>query len=156
MESEKGAGSTFSFTLPCEIIPSSRPSATEPVQAILPVANSVILVAEDDEANLIYFENILRNEGLGVITASNGQDAIDRIHEHPEISLVLMDMKMPLMDGMEATKRIKSIRRELPVVAITAFAMSGDKKKILEAGCDGYLSKPLTKEVLLAKVKEFI
>ena len=72
--------------------------------------------------------------------------------EHPEISLVLMDLKMPVMDGFEATQKIKSFRKDLPVIAITAFAMSGDEKRILEAGCDDYIAKPIKRETLRKKL----
>ena len=79
----------------------------------------------------------------------NGKEAVDQCREHPEISLVLMDMKMPVMDGYEATREIKSFRKDLPVIAVTAYAMKSDEKKVLKAGCDDYLAKPVEKNTLM-------
>ena len=71
------------------------------------------------------------------------------------ISLVLMDLKMPVMDGFEATKEIKLFRPDLPVIAITAYALSGDENRALEAGCDDYIAKPFEREILLYKLKKY-
>ena len=117
--------------------------------------NPVILIVEDDENNLFFMESILNNYKIITITAENGKEAVDKCHEHPEISLVLMDLRMPVMDGLEATRKIKLFRKDLPVIAVTAFAMREDEKKALEAGCDGYLSKPINKESLLGKLSQF-
>jgi CheY-like chemotaxis protein len=67
-----------------------------------------------------------------------------------------MDMKMPDIDGFEATRQIKLIRKDVPVIAITAYAMSGDEERVLAAGCDGYLSKPISKKKLMEKMEEFV
>ena len=155
MESEKGAGSTFSFTIPYKTPTGEAPLVTGSKPIAATEMKKVVLVAEDDDSNLFLLESILGKSGISMISAFNGQEAIDCCRSHPEISLVLMDMKMPVMDGMEATRVIKSFRADLPIVAITAFAMSGDEKMILEAGCDKYLPKPVQKDKLISILKSY-
>jgi PAS domain S-box-containing protein len=155
VESEKGHGSTFFFTIPHEgmkealVLPVSEKTA-------VPVLNKpVILIAADDESNRFYLKKILTKVSVMVLSATDGKEAMEQCHAHPEISLVLMDLKMPVMDGFEATREIKSFRKDLPIIALTAFAMNGDKKRALEAGCDDYLSKPVSREVFLDKLKKY-
>ena len=145
LESEKGAGSTFFFEIPYDgIVP--EPISVEPKgNKVFIENNPVVLIAEDDESNLFYLERILTKRGVVVFTSVDGKEAVEQCHSHPEISLVLMDLKMPVMDGFEATRSIRFFRKELPIIAITAFSMSGDKKKALEAGCNEYLAKPVSK-----------
>jgi CheY-like chemotaxis protein len=114
-----------------------------------------VLIAEDDESNRFYLEKILTTGSIMVFSAINGKKAVEQCRAHPEISLVLMDLKMPVMDGFEATRAIRSFRKDLPIIAITAFAMSGEKKRVLEAGCDDYLSKPVSSNALLGKLKRY-
>ncbi len=115
-----------------------------------------VLIAEDDEANLYYLHTLLKKADLKVFVAGNGKQAVDFCKKHPEISLVLMDIRMPEMDGIEATRTIKTFRKELPIIAVTAYAMNGDEKKALEAGCDDYLTKPLNRMVLFEKMRQFL
>jgi CheY-like chemotaxis protein len=91
-----------------------------------------------------------------VIHASNGKEAIELFKTTPGIQLILMDIKMPVMDGLEATRQIKAINRNVPVIAITAYAMAGDESRILDAGCDHYLVKPVNKKLLLEKMAKYI
>jgi len=114
-----------------------------------------ILIAEDDESNLFYLATILKRANLTIFSAYNGKEAVEHCQLHPEIALVLMDIRMPVMDGMEATREIKTFRKELPIIAVTAFAMSCDEKKAREAGCDDYLTKPLNKRLLFEKIGYF-
>jgi len=90
-----------------------------------------------------------------LLSAKNGQEAVDLCHNHPEIDLILMDIKMPVMNGMEATRLIKSFRKDLPIIAVTAFAQSGDEHRFREAGCDDYISKPINKTKLLSLIQEY-
>jgi CheY-like chemotaxis protein len=113
------------------------------------------LVAEDDETNFFYLNALLKMETQAtVLHASNGREAIDMFKENPGIGLILMDIKMPEIDGLEATRQIKQINSEVPIIAITAYAMSGDKERVLAAGCDDYLRKPINKKNLLKKMGE--
>ncbi|MCX6278820.1 MAG: response regulator [Bacteroidetes bacterium] len=120
-----------------------------------PSSSLSILIAEDDESNLFYLATILKKANLNIITAFNGKQAVDYCHLHPDVGLVLMDIRMPVMDGIEATREIKSFRKELPIIAVTAFAMTGDEKKAREAGCDDYLTKPLNKRLLFEKISHY-
>lgn len=155
MESEKGSGSTFLFTLPYDEkspgVPSSEKMKAESPKLIEPV----ILIAEDDESNYLYLEALLRKASVKILLAPNGKAAVELCQAHPEISLILMDIKMPVMDGLEATREIKSFRKDIPIIAVTAFAMSGDETKALNAGCDDYLAKPVKKEILLERLKRY-
>ena len=156
VESEKGKGSAFSFTLPCSVLGLGiiyKKDETEQTTGNL--KNHVILVAEDDESNSLFIETVLRKTKIPVLVANNGKTAVDLCQEHPEISIVLMDIKMPVMDGLQATREIKSFRKDLPIIALTAYAMSTDEQRVHEAGCDDYLTKPLNREDLMKKLKLF-
>ena len=155
LESEKGTGSAFYFSMPAEVSFSSVLKPDEGIVFPEPEKNHVILIAEDDESNMRYLESILQKKHATIFKAANGREAVDQCRNHPEISVVLMDIKMPVLDGLEATSEIKSFRKELPVIAITAYAMSGDEKRMLDAGCDGYLSKPVGKNDLLEKLQNY-
>jgi len=154
VNSEKGVGSTFYFSLPFErnIIEISDTSLN-----IYPVQldkDQLVLIAEDDDSNMRYLERILKKANIQFVKAVNGNEAVNQCRENPGITLVLMDIKMPELDGLEATKIIKSFRSKLPVIAITAYAMSCDEKRLLEAGCDSYLAKPFGSEALLSVIKK--
>ena len=156
LESEKGRGTTFYFhTQIREVAPVK---VREPVitPRINPAERPVILVAEDDEPNFLFLKTLLKRRGYDVIWASNGNEAVSLCHDHPEISLVLMDIRMPEMDGLSATRLIKSAMPELPVIAVTAFAMSGDEQKAIEAGCDDYIPKPINEALFVHKVSVVI
>lgn len=154
VESEKGKGSTFFLQMPYDNgwKETAIPELAEEKVAVL--NSQVVLIAEDDESNRFYLEKILKTGSVRVFLAKDGKEAVEQCRTHPEISLVFMDLKMPVMDGYEATRAIRSFRKDLPIIALTAFAMSGDKKRALEAGCDDYLSKPVSREVLLDKLKK--
>lgn len=115
--------------------------------------NMAILIAEDDKANYMLIRQIIKNEGFEILHAVNGKEAIDACYNNNNISIVLMDLKMPVMDGYEATRLIKEFRPDLPVIAVTAFAMNGEKEKAMNAGCDEYITKPFRREQLLSLIK---
>ena len=113
-----------------------------------------ILLAEDDVTNMTMLTRLLEKMGCEVAQAGNGQEAVRAVEEN-DVDLVLMDIQMPVMDGVEATKRIRSNPRigdkaRIPIIAVTAFAMSGDREKFLQAGMDDYLAKPLSVKTLVA------
>lgn len=91
-----------------------------------------------------------------VLEASNGLEAIEIVRENPKLDLILMDMKMPEMDGYEATKQIKEIRPELPILAQTAYAFKEEQDLARQAGCDDYITKPLNRQILEEKIKKLI
>ncbi|SDC14887.1 response regulator [Williamwhitmania taraxaci] len=111
-----------------------------------------ILVVEDDDLNFNYIDIVMELEGLTVLWAKNGVEAIALFDQHPEISIILMDIRMPAMDGYEATRQIRTRNSTIPIIAITAFAQLSDKEKSLDAGCNDYLSKPVRKDDLLKAI----
>ena len=110
-----------------------------------------ILIAEDEEINFLFLEILLKNEvdlHCSIVHAKNGEEAVAICRKNPEIDFVLMDLKMPVMDGFEAIKLIKEFRPELPIVAQTAFSSAEDKERVFAAGFNDFLSKPISQEAL--------
>lgn len=157
MESEEGVGSTFSFSLPLIF---SEKKADVPSHAEsfpdFPVKGNLILVVEDDDINLSFLNEVLKKSGYNLIYAKTGEEAVKICSENREISLVLMDIKLPVMNGYEATTRIKNMRPDLPVIAQTAYAQHLDKDKVFASGCSDYIVKPYKKEDLLNKIHQHL
>ena len=116
---------------------------------------SKILVVDDDIRNIYSLTNLLEEQGMNCVTAENGKIALRKLKESSDIELVLMDVMMPEMDGYEATKAIRAIDAfsKLPVIALTANAMKGDREKCLSAGMSDYIAKPLNIEQLLSLMR---
>ena len=119
-------------------------------------AGKTILIAEDEETNYSLLENIISTTKAKVVWAKTGVEAVNYCKNNDNIDLVLMDLKMPDLNGLEATKIIKKFNKSLPIIAQTAFAMPNDEDNCLRAGCDDYLSKPLKIDNILRKINEFI
>jgi PAS domain S-box-containing protein len=155
VESEKGFGTTFYFTVPLKADNQNKPepiiSQVNRSEAVLPV----ILIAEDDLMSDIYLKNILRPYTSNIYKAANGKEAMVMCAKNPEISLVLMDLKMPVMDGFEATRQIRTFRKDLPIIAISAYALAKDKKEAYEAGVTDFLPKPVGKAELFEKLRKY-
>ncbi len=115
-----------------------------------------ILVVEDEEINFILIDKFLANLPLKIIHAKNGQEAIEKYKQNQDIELVLMDIKMPVLNGFEATVELKKINPSLIIVAQTAYAMKEDRKKALDIGCDDYISKPLKHILLVDMIKKYL
>jgi len=146
VESESLKGSTFSFTIPyIEItVPKKiQDTLTEGVKNHK-WDHHTILVAEDEMFNYSYIEEILSHTRVNILHAWDGREAVEFVRRHPEISLVLMDIKMPEMDGYTATRLIKKMRPQLPVIAQTAYALSENRENTIQAGFDHYISKPVS------------
>jgi PAS domain S-box-containing protein len=155
--SSVGKGSVFYLTIPLEegkVTPIDRPE--EPAKSKLDWTDKIILIAEDVESNFQLLETLLRKTGANIMWAKNGVEAIEVTQKTKGIDMILMDIQMPVLNGFEATKAIKKTHESLPVIAITAFALEGDKEKILQAGCDDYISKPVRSKELFAKMSKFI
>ena len=114
--------------------------------------SKVILIVEDDETSFLLLQAYLASRNYKLLYATNGKEAIDLFKDHPEIDLILMDLKMPVLDGYLATKQIREFDSKIPIIAQTAYALSGDSEKALQAGCDDYVTKPLSKNDLLSKI----
>jgi PAS domain S-box-containing protein len=157
LDSEEGVGSCFYLTVPINQHPEISVPEMPGINIKESLNGSEILIAEDDETNFYYLNALLKKEtDAHILHAVNGKEAVELFRSNRTIKLILMDIKMPEMDGFEATRQIKQIDKTIPVIAITAYAMSGDEERIISAGFDGYLSKPLTKMSLLKKMEEFI
>lgn len=152
-ESEPGKGSKFYFQFPIEdvVITNDQKQATLKELDYTVLSGKTVLVAEDEDINFIYIDELLKKHGVNIIHARNGKEAVDLYVANKQIDLVLMDIKMPIMDGYEATRIIKEKKTNVPIIAQTAYALAGEKDKIIEAGCDDYLSKPI-KPVSLFKL----
>jgi two-component system, cell cycle response regulator DivK len=118
-------------------------------------SDKIILVAEDIELNYMYIHEILEPTGAIIIHAENGKKAVDYCFNNENIDLVLMDILMPVMNGYDATKQIKSFRKDIPVIAQTAYALTEDRGKALKAGCDDFIAKPIGRNELLRKIDRF-
>ena len=116
------------------------------------------LIAEDEEVNYLYIETLIYNifSNSEILHAKNGQEAIDICKANSNISLILMDIKMPIMNGYEATKQIKKFRPNLPIVAQTAYSTLEDKNKSISAGCEAFISKPIKKEILNEIIAKYL
>lgn len=117
--------------------------------------DKVILVVEDVDTNKIFFDAALRRTSAKILWAKDGQQAIDLFKEN-NVDLVLMDLQLPVMDGYTATREIKKINPNIPVIAQTAHVMSGEREKCMEAGCDDYLAKPIRLQILIETLSRFL
>lgn len=156
VKSEKGTGSCFSFSIPyypCkeEKILSEMISIVD----VTPSTVSTILIAEDDYTSFLYLESLLSGKGITFIHTSNGADTIKTVRENPGISLILMDIRMPGMTGIEATRQIRKFNRTVPIIAQTAYALAGDKELAIDAGCNDYISKPINRSDLQRLVYQY-
>jgi signal transduction histidine kinase/CheY-like chemotaxis protein len=161
--SELGRGTVFAVTLPCEAtVNVSAPALAATASVTSPTGatpQSVrILVVEDNQVNQKVVTAVLRKRGFYIELANDGQEALNKLEKSAAFDLVLMDVQMPVLDGLEATRIIRKEARWklLPIIAMTAHAMNGDKERCLEAGMSGYISKPVHPSLLLSTVDEFL
>jgi PAS domain S-box-containing protein len=152
--SELGKGSTFSFTIPYKASNEEHFTSNGHVNKPKLKEGITILVVEDEEINWFYLYEILRKK-TRPINAVSGAQALEMLKSNPDIEIVLMDIKLPDINGLELTRIIKSLNPEIKVIAQTAFALSGDREKALEAGCSEYISKPVNKDALLDLIATF-
>jgi PAS domain S-box-containing protein len=158
VESEPGKGSTFYFTIPYNYIefPIQDESKNGANAAPVLYTGKTILIAEDEEINYLYFKQIFKHTHASVIWVKNGLEAIEAVKNNPDIALVLMDCKMPQLDGYSATVEIKKINPTLPIVAQTAFAMADEQEKAMESGCNEYISKPIRVKELFVILNKYL
>ena len=116
-----------------------------------------ILVVEDQEDNRQILRDLLASVGYEMFEAHDGQQALGAVTEHKP-DLILMDIQLPVMDGYEATRRIKAdpATKDIPIIVVTSYALSGDEAKARDAGCDAYVTKPYSPRQLLAKIREYL
>jgi len=157
VDSISGEGSRFWFILPRHEVPlKHEASLRTPSSNMKSWEGKKILIAEDDHSNYYFLFEAIKDTGVEVIWSKDGEETIKLFRQHEDLSLVLMDINMPLMNGYECTKVIKQERQNLPVIAQTAYAMSGEREISKEAGCDDYLSKPIKVNELLNTISKYI
>ena len=122
----------------------------------LSLSGKNILIVEDEEANANLLKEILTTKNINYIHVSDGKSAVKECKENSNIDLVLMDIKLPIMDGYTATKKIKELKPKLPIIAQTAYALKLDKTKAINAGCDDYISKPIKEEKLVELIRTLV
>ncbi len=156
VESSPGKGSRFHFTIAHKPLNKKEEKTMSITKELEKADKKTILIVEDEYSNYFFLELMFSKMGITPIVAHNGQEAIDICKSNPEIDLILMDLKMPVLNGFEATKQIKAMRPELPIIAQTAYALSADKHKAIEAGCDDYLTKPIRKQDLMVALARYL
>ena len=145
VESVNNQGSTFYFTIPDIDAASAGDKSPEPVQQSEPV----VLIAEDDDSNFRYIEVVLKKSSYKVLRAINGYETLEICRKNPDVKILLMDLKMPGMDGFEATRQIRQFLPELPIVVLSAYISLADEEAARSAGCNDYITKPVSKAKLL-------
>lgn len=152
-ESVYGEGTAFHFTVPYARDSAGGGSETKPVAAAKELN---ILIVEDEEINYHYLAQILKKKARNIFHARDGYSAIEQCRSNREINLVLMDIKLPGINGLETTAEIKKFRPDLPVIAQTAYTLVGDREKALMAGCNDYISKPINMEKLYEMLSKYV
>ncbi len=161
VESKLYEGSTFRFTLPLEKPDSIPEQIKESILQdnkinMLNFQDKNILIAEDVDSNFLYLETVLKPTGAMIYRASDGKECVEFCRNNPDIDLILMDIQMPVMNGYDATRKIRSFRPDLTIIGQTAYALTADKRKVLDSGCNDYLVKPIGKQKLLETLLKYI
>ena len=154
LESKEKVGTSFHFTIPYK--PAFQNEEATQVQTPMTKnwSNKTILLVEDDEPNQFYIFEVLRDTGVKIVGVNNGEEAIKICKENDDIDLVLMDLKLPKMNGLDATKEIRMEKPNLPIIAQTACAFSSDVEQASNAGCNSFIAKPIKKDDLLALISK--
>jgi PAS domain S-box-containing protein len=157
VESEEGKGSTFNFTLPLDVACVPKVALAEPgPQSAFPKTKMLkILIAEDDEASDSLLTIFVRNITNKIIKARTGTDTVEICRQNHDIELILMDIQMPHMGGYEATRQIREFNKSVVIIAQTAYGLSGEREKSIEAGCNDYIAKPIKKDELLSLIQKY-
>ncbi|MCX6286147.1 MAG: response regulator [Bacteroidetes bacterium] len=156
VESTPGKGSCFSFSVPYILSEMKKSSTMAAMRNVFDVTGKTILIVEDEPDNYDLLNIILGRLKINILHAWDGKEAMQIFSEHAEIDMVLMDFKLPDMPGQEVTRKMLNLRSDVPVIATTAYAMSGDREKAIQAGCTGYLAKPIRSEELIAILKNYL
>ncbi|MBN1638684.1 MAG: PAS domain S-box protein, partial [Ignavibacteriales bacterium] len=157
LESEEGKGSTFYFNIPYNPVSEEETKITNVVSSEhkeIELKKLKILIVEDDEISYFLLARMLQKISYEVLHAMTGVQAIEDCRNNPDLDVILMDIRMPEMDGNEATRQIRQFNKNIIIIAQTAFAFSGDKEKALEAGCNDFISKPINKTLLYELIKK--
>ena len=153
LTSELGKGSVFYFTIPYKKVNQEKLPDIPSIKD-LRFEFKTLLIAEDENSNFLLLEELFSEMDINIIRAVNGIEAVELCKSNPHIDLVLMDLKMPEMDGYEATIKIKEFKPDLCIIAQTAYSTEADRNKALACGCSDFISKPINKELFLSKIYE--
>ncbi len=156
LESKSGVGSEFYFTLPLEEVVTEDEKVKSKEDGNFIWKGKKLLIAEDEELNYKLYSEIFKPTGIEIVHAENGRVAVDLFGKGQNFDIVILDLKMPEMDGIQAFKHIKRINKEVPVFAITAFAMEEEKQEIEAMGFNKYFAKPINKKELFSTLSEFL
>jgi CheY-like chemotaxis protein len=158
VRSEVWKGSIFYFTLPYhvagEVIPHIE-NASSGIGVGPPDKNLKILIVEDDETSEMLLSVLVKEFSNDVLLARTSIEAIEIYRNNPDIDLILMDIQMPGMDGYEATRQIRKLSKHAIIIAQTAYSILGDSEKAIESGCDDYISKPITLDILSGVIHKY-
>jgi CheY-like chemotaxis protein len=157
-EGESGeSGSTFYFTLPYHTESEEKSgienivSSDSKVNPINPeVPGLKILIVEDDEMSELFLRKVIKSYSKEILHTRTGVEAVEACRNNPDVDLILMDIRMPVMDGLEATRQIRQFNKEVIIIAQTAFGLTDDREKAIAAGCNDYISKPVQRDQLIA------
>ena len=119
-------------------------------------SNKKVLIAEDEQTNFLFLEAALEDTGLQISHATDGKEAVQLFQQNQTYDVVLMDLKMPFMNGFDATKKIKAINPDTPIIVQTAYAMDFERERIMATGCDDYITKPIDIEALLSLLDKWL
>lgn len=155
VESVLGKGSDFYFTIPYYPGKSAKVELTQKQEHSIS-ENIKILIAEDDEISYLYINEVFNEMKVEIIRARNGKETVEILQKNPEIDIILMDIKMPLMNGFEAVRTIRKDNPFVKIIAQTAYATETDRKKALAVGCNDYLSKPIDKQLLMKAIEKHL
>ncbi len=160
VESSQASGSCFYLEIPDQKTEDSTPIINimhKPAgKQSRKLDEAIILIAEDEESSELYLREILKNKCKKIIHVPDGKQAIKYMKTHTDVDIILMDIKMPGIDGLEATRQIRQFNKEVIIIAQTAYAMTGDREKAMEAGCTGYITKPVDAKLLIATLSKSI
>ncbi len=156
VESEPEKGSSFYFTVPYKVAP-GKETAARGAESSPDFKGNVkklkVLIVDDDKTSVDLLKNIVGKLSSDILIAGNGDKAIEICRNNTDIDLILMDIQLPGVDGYEATRKIRQFNESVIIIAQTAFALTGDREKSIEAGCNDYISKPINKNLLISMIR---
>ncbi len=161
LNSELGKGSTFTFKLPIKRLDIEETIFLDTIlenskKKSLDLSGKKILLVEDDKISSKMTYNMLSSTNCETLLAYNGAESLEQINKNPNINLILMDLKMPVMDGLLATQEIRKTNKDIPIIAFTANSLSGNLKKAMEAGCNDVITKPINEKSLIKKLRKYL
>ncbi len=159
VESEEGVGSQLYFTIPCDgkIVKATKQKEKHESKKIDNESKVLkIIIAENEETDSKYLSIVLHSIGEVILHAKNGREAIDVCRDNPDVDLILMDIMMPEIDGLDATKEIRTFNKDVVIIAQTAFPYSLNRERVLESGCNDYIEKPIRREELMKMIEKWV